>query len=241
MQGSMMRIETWGALNVRITGGLDREGGGDGPAVVLLHGFGAPGDDLVGLWPALDVDPSVRFVFPEAPLSLAEFGPEARAWWRIDMERMQRAVDSGEQRDRSAEIPNGMAEAHAQLQETLDVLQRELGVPEGKLLLGGFSQGAMLSTDVALTSERPLAGLALMSGTLLAEPVWTAGMSARNSLPILQSHGAQDPLLPLSAAERLRGLLTDAGCTVEWVPFRGGHEIPMPVLQALSGFIGRCL
>lgn len=65
-----MREETFGSLRVRITGGADREGGGDGPAIVLLHGFGAPGHDLVGLWRTLRVPEGTRFVFPEAPLSL---------------------------------------------------------------------------------------------------------------------------------------------------------------------------
>jgi phospholipase/carboxylesterase len=80
-----MREETIAGLHVRITGGDDREGGGDGPLVVLLHGFGAPGDDLVGLWRQLQVPRETRFVFPEATLALdaALFGT-GRAWWMID-------------------------------------------------------------------------------------------------------------------------------------------------------------
>ena len=45
-----MRVETYGGLDVYVAGGPDREGGGNGPVVILLHGFGAPGDDLVSLW-----------------------------------------------------------------------------------------------------------------------------------------------------------------------------------------------
>ena len=127
------------------------------------------------------------------------------------------------------------------LNALLDVAHTELGVAEGKLVLGGFSQGAMLACDVALRSDRPLAGLALLSGTLLAEAEWAPRMAARSVLPILQTHGAQDPLLPHAAAERLRDLLTEAGCSVDWLSFRGGHEIPMAVIDKLTGFIGRCL
>ena len=88
-----MREAIFGGLRVRITGGSDREGGrkGEGPTVVLLHGFGAPGDDLVPLWRVLDVPREVRFVFPAAPLPLDMGYGDARAWWLIDMERIERA------------------------------------------------------------------------------------------------------------------------------------------------------
>ena len=103
-----MREESLGGLRVRLTGGTDREGGGNGPLVVLMHGFGAPGTDLVPLARVLDVPREVRFAFPEAPLDL---GPEAmngRAWWRIDMARMQRAMMTGEV-DRSHAVgPRGV-------------------------------------------------------------------------------------------------------------------------------------
>src|SRR5262245_45871791 len=77
-----------GGGRVKLAGGTDREGGGEGPLVVLLHGFGAPGDDLVPLFRQLDVPRSVRFAFPEAPIDLGELvGPAyagGRAWWMID-------------------------------------------------------------------------------------------------------------------------------------------------------------
>ena len=57
-----------GGLHAVVTGGTDGQGGGDGPVVVLLHGFGAPGDDLVPLTRFLAVPRAVRFVFPAAPL-----------------------------------------------------------------------------------------------------------------------------------------------------------------------------
>ena len=63
-----MRMERWADLQVRIAGGNDRDGGGSGPVVVLMHGYGAPGDDLVALQRVLTVPRDVRFVFPEAPL-----------------------------------------------------------------------------------------------------------------------------------------------------------------------------
>ncbi|HHH11614.1 MAG TPA: phospholipase, partial [Sorangium sp.] len=106
-----------------------------------------------------------------------------------------------------------------------------------KLILGGFSQGSMLALDVVLRSQRPLAGLVLMSCTFLTPTQWPALMQAREGLPVLQSHGQQDPLLPYALAEKLRNSMVGAGMPVTWVPFAGGHGIAPIVLDALSDFI----
>ena len=74
-----MRELTIAGLEVRAAGGDDGDGGGDGAAVVLLHGFGAPGDDLVSLAGQLDVPPGTRFFFPEGPISLVDAAPGDRS------------------------------------------------------------------------------------------------------------------------------------------------------------------
>jgi phospholipase/carboxylesterase len=228
-----------GTLDAVVAGGPDKDGGGDGPVVVLLHGFGAPGDDLVGLWRQLDVPREVRFVFPEAPLSLdAHFpGMGARAWWMIDLERMQRAVARGAIDELVRDVPEGLAEARAAVDGLLDEVTQTLA--PSSLVLGGFSQGAMVSTDVALRGDRALAGLVLLSGTLLADEEWSALAPRRRGLEVLQSHGKSDPLLPFSIAETLRDRLGAAGLQVDFVPFRGGHEIPPQVMDAMGRFLGR--
>lgn len=233
-------------------------GGGDGPVVVLMHGFGAPGDDLVALARVLDVPQPVRFVFPEGPVSLAPTGfglGEPRAWWMIDTERLQRAVARGETRDLSQQVPDGLPEARSRVSGMLDALERELNIGSDRIVLGGFSQGAMLALDVALHRAAPQASgeapataqgaawrpaaLALLSSTLLAEQEWTPRMPALSGLPVLQSHGSEDPLLPYAIAERLRDLLVDAGAAHEWIPFQGSHEIPPPVLAQVQDFLHR--
>jgi phospholipase/carboxylesterase len=225
-------------LDVCITGGTDREGAGTGPVVVLMHGFGAPGEDLVSLWRVIEVPRQVRFVFPAAPLAPAEFAAHGgRAWWPIDTVAMQQAVAAGRTRDRSRELPAGLLEARAQVIALLDAVERNLDVRGEQLVLGGFSQGAMLACDVALQSDRKLAGLVLLSTTLLCRDVWEPRMPARGRLPVFQAHGRSDPLLPYALAVELRDLLRGAGCRVDWVEFNGGHEIPSPVLQALGSFI----
>jgi phospholipase/carboxylesterase len=233
-----MRAETYGGLECVVTGGSDRQGGGDGPVVVLLHGFGAPGTDLVGLWRALEVPRETRFVFPAAPLLLGGMYGDGRAWWPIDMVALDRAMQRGEFRELAKDDPAELPAARAHVAALLDEVTAKLAPADGKLFLGGFSQGAMLACDLALTEPtRPLAGLVLMSGTLLAEARWGKLFAGRAGLRVLQSHGQQDPLLPFAMAERLRDALTKAGAHVEFLQFRGGHEIPMPVLTRLGVFL----
>ena len=236
-----MRVANLGGITVRLTGGSDGSGGGDGPVVVLLHGFGAPGDDLVPLGPALNLPPAVRFAFPEAPLVLPGLFMGGRAWWMIDVGRFERAAMSGTMDQLADEVPEGMAEGRDRVVAMLDALQGELAVAGQNLVLGGFSQGAMLACDVALRDGRPLAGLALMSTTLLARPEWVPLMAARAELPVFQSHGRSDPLLPFSLADELCSELTRAGVAVDWVAFEGGHEIPPPAFIGLRDFLRRIL
>jgi phospholipase/carboxylesterase len=236
-----MRRERWAELRVCVTGGVDRQGGGDGPVVVLLHGFGATGEDLVPLWRFLRVPRETRFVFPEALLDLTGYGSDARAWWHLDVEALQRARESGDIDARARSEPEGLTEARAAVVALLDEVRTRLGVADEHVVLGGFSQGAMLSCDLVLRERRAFAGLALLSGTVIAETTWKSLLPARSSLPVFQSHGQQDALLPYAAAERLCGLWRDAGATVDFVPFRGGHEIPQPVLDRLSAFLTKVL
>ena len=230
-----MKIEQLGGLKVRLAGGTDGKGGGHGPVVVLLHGFGAPGDDLVPLWQELQAPPGTRYVFPEAPLALQMGFGESRAWWMLDLEKRQREMAAGRARNLSRDVPKGLAEARALVIALLEELEQRHGATS--LVLGGFSQGAMLACDVALHTPRPLAGLVLLSGTLLASDEWTPLLPRRKGLRVFQSHGSADPLLPYVMAELLRDLLMQAGLSVEWTAFRGGHEIPGLVLDRLGAFL----
>jgi phospholipase/carboxylesterase len=236
-----MREEHIGRLRTRITGGTDGKGGGNGPVVVLLHGFGAPGDDLVSLADVLHVPAGTRFVFPEGPLSLS-FGPgDARAWWLIDMARIAADQAEGRVRDLSQDIPKGLAPARATMLAFLKEVEHKFCADPRKTILGGFSQGAMLSCDLMLRTTQPYAGLIQLSGTLLATQEWAPLLQKRKNLPVFQSHGMQDEILPYVGAERLRDTLAHSGLLVEWHSFRGGHEIPRPVLQRLGPFITKAV
>ena len=236
-----MRMERLGGLSCVVTGEHDPKGRGQDSAVILLHGFGAPGNDLVPLGQAIASTPGTRFVFPEAPLAVNLGFGESRAWWMLDIERRNREIAAGRSRDLSREVPPGLTEAREKVIALLDDVERRLRVAPPKTVLGGFSQGAMLSCDVALRTARPLAGLVLLSGSLLAQDEWVPLMPRRRGLPVLQSHGSADPVLPVFMAEQLRDLLIKGGLAVQWVGFRGGHEIPPVALDKLGAFLRRVL
>lgn len=232
-----MRLVNLGGLTVRITGGDDGSGGGDGPVVVFLHGFGAPADDLIPLASELKVSRRMRFAFPGAPLALPGLWGPGRAWWMIDPGRFERAT-AADMQQLTDETPSGMPEAREHVLAMLDELERLLGVTGDRIALGGFSQGAMLATDVALRG-RKLAGLIAMSGILLSRPEWLRLLPERGGLRAFQSHGTQDPLLPFTLGRELRDAMTAAGLPVDWVEFPGGHEIPGEVLAGVSAFLAR--
>lgn len=236
-----MRCETWAGLEVRITGGSDREGGGTGPVVLLLHGFGAPGDDLVGLWRMLDVPDEVRFLFPAAPVSMDLGFGESRAWWMLDMERLTQARAEGQWDSLTREIPPGLQSAHDQMMKFLTEANRHLNIPPQHFVMGGFSQGAMLACDLVLRTDLPIAGLVFMSGSVISRDTWMPSIPNRKGLPVFQSHGTDDPLLSCAVAQQLRDAFTEGGLDVEWNEFRGGHEIPMQVLDRLGRFLRRVL
>lgn len=215
--------------------------------VVLCHGFGAPGSDLVPLAPEIVADrpefaERVQFVFPEAPLSppeLAVFG--GRAWWELNVARLAEAIQSDTFDQFRNVVPPGLAAARQVLDETVDAIRRETDLPESRLLLGGFSQGAMVTTDLTLRMQHAPAGLCIFSGTLICEEEWRKAAPQRRGLPVLQTHGRRDPLLPFSAACQLRDLLIGAGLDVEFVPFDGEHTIPREGIQRLANLIDRLL
>jgi phospholipase/carboxylesterase len=211
-------------------------GGNGPPTLVLLHGYGSSAERWAPFtgtirWPA-----SGRFVFPQGPeQTVPPDGPvDGRAWWRLDL---------------ASHIPPGKAipdlstyrpaelKTAASLVE--DVLADRHVVPRGPLVLGGFSQGAIVASEVAFRSRIPLSALVLLSPTLVDEPSWENHFRERRGMPVFLAHGRRDTVLPFELADRFRQKLEAAGITVAWCPFDGGHEIPATAVVALNEFIER--
>jgi phospholipase/carboxylesterase len=238
-----MDVQKLGPLHVRKvvkTTGTAGKKPDPGPlTVVLMHGFGAPGDDLVAMAGAIDAPLGTTFVFPEAPLVLADpmFFGNARAWWLVDIGRYERAIRQGTIEDLIKDAPEGMASARAAVTGMLEALAEENQGTKGRLVIGGFSQGSMIAADVALRTKVPLAGLVLLSGTLLDATVWLPAMPERKGLRVLQSHGSQDPILPFALAQLLHRSMSEAGLEVSFRSFEGGHGIPPTVLRDLGQWL----
>lgn len=227
-----------GPLRVRAFRNDDR----DAPAVILCHGYGAPGDDLVPLARVTDAG-RTRWFFPEAPLALdLEYGSDARAWWPVDMLRLQMELGRGARSWDPAATPEGMLDARDKLIACLRSLIDEQGLDPARTILGGFSQGAMIATDVVLTSDLGFHNLAILSGSHVSSARWSDALSRRKHLAavgdlhVLQSHGRNDPILPFAIAEALQRELVAAGAHSSFIPFHGAHEIRPEVLDRLGRF-----
>src|SRR5262249_39464772 len=146
-----------------------------------------------------------RWLFPDAPLALGDFG--GKMWFPIDVEAIERAQSGGKSADFSAQAPAAMDEASDRVLAFL----AELKVPWSRLILGGFSQGAMLAVDVALRAPQNPLGLAILSGNLIKKAAWSAAAPKRKGLRFFQSHGIADPILGLTGALALEAVLKDAG------------------------------
>lgn len=229
----------FGGLNCRVVDALPD----DQPPrilVVLCHGFGAPGDDLVDFAPwLLDADDRLRdacrFVFPAAPIDMGPFGlPGGRAWWQIDMERLQRINQATEWDEFTHIHPEGLLPASDLLFGAVKAMQQQWHLQDDALVIGGFSQGAMVSTDVVLRHQLTPALLVLFSGALMDRDAWQSFAERHPGCPVLQSHGTVDPVLPFVPAVQLRDLLEASGFAVEFHSFVGQHAIPPGVVTTLG-------
>lgn len=220
---------------------------------VVLHGFAMSPADLTPFGHALGL-PGL-FIFPRAPLQ-ARVEPErtlGHAWWDIDPVARARALAIGP-RDFAGQNPVDLGNARRTLFEFLRALEGDGpgGAPVGEVIppeimrrlprfLTGFSQGGMLLADCFMRDARALgaAGLGFFSASRIAIDDWPAvppGESAVG-LPVFLSHGYADPDLAFSAGEALRQIFVAAGADLTFVPFAGGHEIPLVAWRGFRRFL----
>ena len=125
---------------------------------VFCHGYGASGDDLVGIASEIlqiaPMEGAAMLVFPEAPLGLEEQGmPGGRAWWHLSIQRLISAIEDGQYELVREEVPEEIDDAREMLVESVTTLMDRVDLGFDRLLLGGFSQGSMLCVDAALRGE----------------------------------------------------------------------------------------
>jgi phospholipase/carboxylesterase len=202
--------------------------GGDGPpTLVMLHGYGSRAEDWLQFEERWQLPTGTRRVFPQAPWR----GPGSRrGWWWLRLETYVPA--GGRQADMSRASPGGIKVASRLVRGLLDNEHQPI-------VLGGFSQGAMTSAEIAFQTDQQLAGLVLLGGTTVNEDAWAEHFASRRTLPIFIAHGRWDGVLSFAIMERFQARLRASGMNVTWYPFDGGHDVPDEVIRAVSGFVTR--
>ena len=192
--------------------------------VILLHGYGSNGDDLIGLAPHWRPSlPDTAFVSPNAP-ERCPGAPGGYQWW---------ALTGG---DRA----KGAGSAAPVLDAFIDAELARHSLDESRLALVGFSQGTMMALQVGPRRARPLAGIVGYSGMLADEAALADPATTRP--PVLLIHGDADPMIPIAAFHRTRDALVRNGFAVESHISAGvGHSIDFAGLQLGGRFLAKVL
>lgn len=220
--------KTIGNLDVLEVAGDSNKG-----TIVLLHGFGADAFDLL---PLQQLYQGPTWLFPHAPLEV-ELAPGfyGKAWFPIDFEKITEAM----RENRFEDVSSAFVDEIQQATEILENFINELGVSKSKLLLGGFSQGAILALNTLFSSPLHYGALLIFSGILINEKKWKKNAAHYAKTPFFQSHGTHDPILPFQKAEELETLLLDSGFQGGLHSFSGGHEIPQAILASCKIFLSQ--
>lgn len=182
--------------------------------VIFLHGYGADGNDLIGLAEPLAPHlPDTVFLSPDAPQRSA-MNPMGRQWFPIPW------LDGSSE----SAMQEGAAEAARILDRYLTEAMEEEGRAPAETCVVGFSQGTMMALHVVPRREEPIAGLVGFSGRLTEPEKLPAEIRSRP--PVLLIHGDQDPMVPVESIDEARAGLEAAGVDVRWHISRGvGHGI----------------
>lgn len=191
--------------------------------VILCHGYGSDGDDLISLAPYWQrLMPDAAFVAPNAP-ARCDGNPMGYQWFpisRLDPSEIERGVDA----------------AAPLLDRFIDDQLKLRGLDGSQLALVGFSQGTMMALHVGLRREIAPAGILGYSGALAAPERLAADLRCRP--PVLMVHGDIDDMLPVSRMHQAVQALGEAGLSVQWHVSRGlGHSIDQTGLDLGGRFL----
>jgi phospholipase/carboxylesterase len=202
--------------------------------IVLLHGFSSAPGEWLPFTATIAPGEGTRLVFPQGNIAGAR--GIGHAWWPLDLSSH---VDATGLPDLGRTRPPGLAESAARVGALLDELATRLGGRREEVVLGGFSQGGMVSAELAFRSRTPLRALVLLSPTVVDEASWREGLPARRGLRVFVAHGRQDDVLSFAISARWAEAMRTAGLEVTWLPFDGGHEIPPAVVTGLNAFLAK--
>ncbi|MBA3325654.1 MAG: dienelactone hydrolase family protein [Rhodobacteraceae bacterium] len=193
--------------------------------VILLHGYGADGNDLIGLAEPLAPHlPNTRFLAPNAPERCAN-NPAGYQWFPIPW------------LDGSSEAASAVAagQAFAMLDGWLDAVA-EQGVSAARTVLVGFSQGTMMALQAGLRRHERLGGIVGFSGRLLRPAQLAAEIVTRP--PVLLVHGDEDAMVPVESLAEAEAALVAAGVETRTHVSRGvGHGIAPDGLRLALEFV----
>ena len=193
--------------------------------LVLLHGRGTDEHDLVPLLEALD--PERRFVglTPRAPLAL----PPGGAHWYI--------VRQVGYPDRET-----FFDSLGSVSEWLDALPEELGVPWERIVLGGFSMGAVMSYALGLGAGRPTpAGIMALSGFIPTVDGFELELDRARGLPVAIAHGTADPVISVEFGRDARERLEAAGADLLYRESPVPHTIDPAVIPDLRDWLAKAV
>ena len=193
--------------------------------LVLFHGRGADEHDLFPLLDLLDPDRRLLAATPRGPLRLP---PGGAHWYAV--------------REIGYPDPETFADTYARASSWLDDLARAAEIPPERTVLGGFSQGAVMTYALGLGRGRPRpTGLIAMSGFVPTVPGFAVDLEP--PLPrVAIGHGALDPVISVDWGRRARDLLTQAGADVDYRESpHMGHSIDPMFLRELPNWLATTL
>lgn len=192
------------------------------PLLILLHGYGSDEEDLLGL--ADHLDPRFHVLSVRAPLPLETGG---NAWFPIEFTEAGLSVDY-EAGDRALE----------QLGKLLSSLQENLGNDGSDTFVLGFSQGGAMALGLMMSRPDDIGGVAFLSGLWseerMPEAAARAGLQGK---PVLQTHGVDDPLIPIAAAHASRDLFQQLGVELTYREYHMGHQIDADCLREIRDWL----
>jgi len=198
-------------------------GGKPNALVVLLHGLGASGDDLIGLAPYLaQLLPDVEFLAPNAPFP-CDMAPYGRQWFSLQ-DRNPIALFAGI----SASAPI--------LNHFLDEALATRVLDNSRLALVGFSQGTMMALHISPRRVHQLAGVVGFSGALCGADHLKSDIRSRSKALLI--HGDADPVVPFACLAAAEKALSACQVPVDTMVCRGlGHEIDQAGLDRAGMFL----